>query len=1158
MKRILFALCVVCLGMLAIRPIRHKPSGSRTPAPPVARAASTATERGALLAAYGKLPLTFEANRGQADARVKFLAHGTGYTVFLTGDEATLLLNAQPGESRLGPSAGLVASANSDSVKHPAVAVRLALAGANPCAKAEALDLQPGESNYLIGNDPARWHRSIPNFARVKYHGVYPGVDLVYYGNQGQLESDYVLAPGASPRAIGVRIEGADKLKLDSHGDLLLSTQAGDVTLHRPRAYQQIAGSRQEIAANYVHRGPRVVGIEVAPYDTSQPLVIDPILSYSTYLGGATNQVLAGIAVDSSGFAYVTGYTSSTDFPTTTGALQTKLSNTSNNAFIAKLKQNGTGLVYSTFLGGTGSSGDKAHAIAVDTAGDAYITGFTSSNDFPIKSVSAYQSTNKGGGGFFTEIDPTGTTLVYSTYLSGSGSDSPNAIALDSNGNAYITGSTTSTDFPIVLASAVQTLNNTTSTQVGTAFLSRIDPTQSGLPSLVYSTFLGGSKQDAGLGVAVDSSFNAYLVGYTSSTDFPQPATPNGFQTTLKNPSGNIFVARIDTTQPALLVYSTYLGGSASGQGGSPGDVGTAIAVPAAGGTAYITGYTYSATFPTVAPLSTTSNTPSQKAIIAQINTTKSGAASVPYSTYFGGTVFTLGSKQPGADLGFGIALDSSNNMYVAGTTSSADFPATTGVPQPSKIGIQNAFLSELNPNGSTILFSTFLGGSNDAASSLALDTTSPPNAYIAGVTAGNFPTTVDAFQINDSVTSNNNSDGFVSKLSPGATTGVILSPAFVSFGNQVEHSPSAEKTVTLYNNTSATLTGITISFTGANATDFTLGTSTCTTTLAAGSNCTIEIIFTASTTATENAALTVVDSDPSSPQTIALTGTGTTTPTGIFLTPATVAFGNQSINTTSPAKIVTLSNNTTSPLSAIAVSIGGTSASLFAETTTCGTTLAAGAACTISVTFTPTAAAAATATLSVADSDPSGPQTAALTGTGTSGGPDFSIAVSPSSASVAAGSSVSFTVTVTALNGFTTPVALTCTGAPVNSTCTLSPTSLTPTASGATSTGSVVTVARSMGAMTAPRTDSFRTGPPLPIPVWLVALILVALAACVARRQPAARKLAWTFAILLALSQMSCSGLPPTGTPAGIYTLTITGTAGSSTHQTTVSLTVS
>ncbi len=933
---------------------------------------------------------------------------------------------------------------------------------------------------------------------------------------------------------------------------MVLSTTAGDVTLHRPRAYQQSAASRREIPANYVRRGSHIIGIEVASYDSSQPLIIDPVLSYSTYLGGTANQFLGGVAADSSGFAYVTGFTTSSNFPTVAGSLQTTLSNTSGNAFITKLKQDGTGLVYSTFLGGTGATGDAAHAIAVDGAGDAYIVGFTSSSDFPVNSK-AYQSINKGGGGFFSKLDPTGSTLLYSTYLNGSGTDRLNAIALDSNGDAYITGSTTSSDFPVVIATALQNTNNVTGSQIGTAFLSKIDPSQSGVPSLVYSTYLGGSKEDAALGVAVDSAFNAYVTGYTSSANFPQPATKNGFQQTLKNTSGNAFVARIDTTQPAALIYSTYLGGSANGQGSSPGDVGSAIAVPPAGGVAYITGYTYATDFPTVAPLSTTSNTPFQKAFIAQLDTTKTGASSLLFSTYFGGTVFTLGSTQPGADLGFGIALDAAKNMYVAGTTSSADFPVTPGAPQPTKIGIQNAFLSELNPTGSAVLFSTYLGGSSEAAYSVALDGAAPANAYITGVTAGNFPTTVAAFQTTDAVSGANNNDGFVAKISPGAVTGVFASPAFLSFGNQVVNTPSTAKTVTLFNNSSTTLSGITISFIGANAADFTKGATTCLSSLAASSTCTIAVVFTPSTMASESATLSIADSDSSSPQLISLIGTGTAAPATVFLTPATVAFGNQSVNTTSPAKTVTLTNNSAAALTAVAITIGGASPTLFAETTTCGATLAVKATCTISITFTPTTAAAATATLSVADSDTSSPQTAALTGTGTTGSPDFSVAVSPLTASVAAGSNATITATITSLNGFTTPVALTCTGVPVDSTCTLAPSTVTPISTGATSTATIVTTVRSI---VPPSGRSLRMGPRYLMPIWPLSLGMLVLAVWLARRSPS-KTLAWTFALLLMVSLTGCSGLPHKGTPAGIYTLTITGTAGTQTHQVTVSLTV-
>ena len=1152
MKRNLFALCMVCLAALAVAPVRHKLSHSSKLAPLHTQPASPPASQADILAAYGKVPLNFETNQGQTDARVDFLAHGNGYTVFLTRENATLLLRAQSGEDA-SPSRPLHPGI-SKSAKRIATSVRLALAGANPHAEVEALDAQLGKSNYLIGSNPSNWHRNVPHFARVKYRDVYPGIDLVYYGNQGQLESDYVLAPGASPNQIGVRIEGTHKLKLNSQGDLVLSTKLGDVLLHKPRAYQQRAGSQQEVAANFIQRGPHTIGIEVASYDATQPLIIDPVLSYSTYLGGTANQLLTGIAADSSGFAYVTGTTTSADFPTVAGSLQTTITNPTANAIITKLKQDGTGLVYSTFFGGTGTQGDGADAIAVDSAGDAYIVGSTSSSDFPV-TPSAYQPFNKGGGGYFSKLDPTGSTLLYSTYLSGSGSDSLSAIALDTNNAAYITGSTTSTDFPIVLATAIQNSNNSTGSQ-GTAFLSKIDSAQSGTPSLVYSTYLGGTKQDLGQAVAVDAAFNAYIVGTTSSTDFPQPAVKNGFQQTLKNPSSNAFVARIDTTQPALLVYSTYLGGGPNGQGSSPGDVGTAIAVPPTGGIAYVTGYTYATDFPLFAPLYSTSNTPFQKAFIARVDTNKSGAASLPFSTYFGGTILSAGSTQPGADLAFGIALDSTGNAYVTGTTSSADFPVTPGAPQPTKVGRQNAFLSELNPTGSALLFSTYLGGSLEEALAVAVDGASPPNAYITGITSGNFPTTVGAFQTVDAVTGANNNDGFVAKLSPGAVTGVFASPAFLSFGNQIVNTPSSPKIVTLFNNSSSLLSNIAVSFAGANASDFKQGTSTCGTTLAASTTCTITVIFTPSTTSSETATLAITDSDSSSPQTVSLTGTGTAAPATVFLNPATVDFGNQTINTTSTPKTVTLTNNSAATVTGIAITIGGTSATSFAQTTTCGTTLAVAASCTISVTFTPTTVATASATLSVADSDASSPQTAVLTGTGISSTAPFSLAVTPTSATVAAGGTTTFAVTVTGLNGFASPVALTCSGAPLNSTCTLSPASVTPSASGTTSNATVVTKARSI---IAPPPGSFPMTLRYPA-VWPVVLLLALLPAWMAQRQ-GTRRLIWRLSLCSMLVLAGCSGLRvpgnPAGTPAGTYTLTITGTSGAQSQQVTVLLTV-
>lgn len=662
--------------------------------------------------AYSRLPLSFEPNRGQAPRDVSFLARGNGYTLFLTRRGSVLALSR--GDARSG-GAGQ-GSATRSSTSSPAVSMELA--GTRSAVRIFGVDREPSQSNYFFGNDPANWRAGIPNYAKVVYQQVYPGIDLVYYGNGGQLECDFVVAPGGDPGNVGWKITGARSIAVGKRGDLELRVTGGEIHFLDPHVYQRAGRILQPVNGRYVLRNQGDVSFEVAAYDHSRPLIIDPVLVYSTFLGGASNNNVAeGVAVDASGNVYLAGQTQATNFPTQ-NAIQDSLSGLSGanspHAFVAKINPQGTALVYSTYLGGAKT--DNAVGVSTDAAGDALITGTTLSTDFPLAnplpSQGACQSCGAGlVNSFVTKISPDGSRLVYSTYLGGSQGSAAAAIASDSLSDAFVTGTTTSTDFPVVgpISSVLMGPSD--------AFVTEINSSGS---QLIYSTYLGGTGEDGGSAIAVDASGNAYVTGTTNSTDFP---TVSPFQAACRSCSvGNSpFVTKINAAGSAL-VYSTYLSGS-SGHDSSKG-----IAVDRSG-SAYVTGHVQSDDFPVMSALRMARLGNSDAFV------TKFGVSgpSLVYSTYLGGT----GDE----DLIMGsIAVDEFGNAYVTGDTTSRDFPQAGGL-SGSERGPDDAYVAVLNVPGSTLFFSTYLGGSNsDAGHSIAVEASG--HAYVAGSTnSPDFPT---------------------------------------------------------------------------------------------------------------------------------------------------------------------------------------------------------------------------------------------------------------------------------------------------------------------------------------------------------------------------------------------------------------------------------
>jgi len=1015
MLSILFSLLSILFTVL--NPVGHKPV--RMPSPTQDLPASKAR----VWKSYDALPMSFEVNQGQAERTIRFLARGRGYAVLLKPNEAALAL-VSPGRSARSPERA------QDQLRPSTRALRMRIEGANLAARATGLHRLPGISNYFIGNDPRRWHTHIPTFEKVQFENVRPGVNLVYYGNQGQLEYDFVLSPGVKPESLRLSFKGSDAA-VDEQGDLVFTSTQGKVTFRRPVAYQSHSSDpakKHFVAASYVLKGRNRIAFSVPHYDPHEPLVIDPVLSYSTYLGGNAGDAGNAIALDTLNDAYVTGSTASTNFPFVSGYQRNYAGDT--DAFVTMLRYDGEALIYSTYLGG--NNYDVGNGIAVDSSGDAYIVGSTSSSNFPATPANVFQPTFGGNtDAFVAKLDPSGSHLLFSSFLGGSDVDYGNAAALDQYGNMYVTGYTESTDFPT--ANPIQSGNDGN----GDAFVAEVNKLGT---ELVYSTYLGGSSADSGQGIAADPGGNAYVVGYTFSSNFP---TYNAYQSA-NGGSVDAFLTKI-STNGAGFVFSTYLGGKGDDRAWAVAldpqlniyVAGTSL-TPCTPQNTTTTLCNPITTFPTTAgafQTYTTKQSPGYSVgFITKFNFLGSGLI---YSTLLGGSL----TDSPAA-----IAVDPSGNAYVTGYTQSSDFPTANAVQAGIAGGTcgsspcPDAFVTEVNTLGSSLVYSTYLGGTAaDFGNGIALDINT--NAYVVGTTdSANFPAIALAYQ-GQSGNTNGLGNAFISMVSHSNLAGVGLTPQRLDFGNVQEYTTEnvtaldVPATVTLTNAGTVPLQVSSVTTTG----DF-AETDDCVGTIPAGSGrCTINVTFTPSGLGAETYQLAVNDNAAGSPHLVTLTGTGTTGATTVQFTPTSLVFAPQTMNTLSPAQTVYMTNNGETPLTVTNIATTGP----FAETNNCPSTpftLAQNATCTFRITFTPTNTGVLTGTLTVTDNVASGASSITLTGTGN---PIFNLTSPTLTQSLPIGTdATTFTVTFapSTPSTFTDTVALSCTS---GATCSFNPSSI-------------------------------------------------------------------------------------------------------------------